>query len=49
MEMTLSDTCWSKSKIELIDEIIHLNRELRTKNDEIAMLKKRILLYKSIK
>ena len=47
--MTLSDTYGSRSKSELIEEIMHLNRELRTKNEEVAMLRKRILLYKSIK
>jgi hypothetical protein len=47
--VTLSDAYGSKSKTELIDEILRLNKELRTRNEEIAMLKKRILLYKSIK
>lgn len=47
--VTLSDTYGSKSKTELIEEIMRLNKELRTKNDEIVMLKKRLLLYKSIK
>jgi hypothetical protein len=47
--VTLSDTHYSKSKTELIEEIMRLNKELRAKNEEIAMLKKRILLYKSIK
>jgi hypothetical protein len=48
-EVTLSDTYGSKSKTELIEEIMRLNKELRNKNEEIAMLRKRILLYKSIK
>ena len=47
--MTLSDTYGSKSKTELIEEIMRLNKELRTKNEEIAMLRKRISLYKTIK
>jgi len=47
--MTLSDAYGTKSKIELIEEIMRLNKELRDKNEEIAMLRKRILLYKSIK
>jgi hypothetical protein len=49
MPVTLSDTYGSKSKTELIEEIMRLNKELRTKNEEIAMLRKRLLLYKSIK
>ena len=47
--MTLSDAYTNKSKSELVEEITRLNKELRAKNDEIAMLKKRLLLYKSIK
>jgi hypothetical protein len=47
--VTLSDAYWSKSKVELIEGIMRLNKELRAKNEEIAMLRKRILLYKSIK
>ena len=47
--MTLTDTYAGKTKTELVDEIMLLNKELRTKNAEIAMLKKRLLLYKSIK
>lgn len=47
--MTLSDTYESKSKTELIEEVMRLNKELRARNEEIAMLKKRLLLYKSIK
>jgi hypothetical protein len=49
MAVTLSDSYLGKSKTELVEEIIRLNKELRVKNEEIAMLKKRILLYKSIK
>jgi hypothetical protein len=30
-------------------EIMRLNKELRARNEEIAVLKKRLLLYKSIK
>jgi hypothetical protein len=47
--VTLSDTYRSKSKTELIEEIMRLNKEIRSKNEEIATLRKRILLYKSIK
>lgn len=47
--MTLSDAYSSKSKAELVEEIVSLNKELRAKNEEIATLKKRLLLYKSIK
>jgi hypothetical protein len=39
----------SKSKVELVEEIIRLNNELRTKNEEIAILKKKLVLYRSIK
>jgi hypothetical protein len=38
-----------KSKAELIEEIIRLNKEIKGKNEEIALLKKRLSLYKSIK
>ena len=48
--MTLSDTKYSsKSRAELIEEIVRLNKELRAKNGEVVTLKKRILLYKSVK
>lgn|GEM_PF-2825257 len=47
--MTLSDAYSSKSKSELVEEIVRLNKELRAKSEEIAMLKKRLTLYKSIK
>ena len=46
--MTLSDA-YSKSKVDLVDEITRLNKEIRAKNEEIVTLKKRLLLYKSIK
>lgn len=49
MAMTLSDAHANKTRTELIEEIVRLNKEIRSKNEEIAMLKKRILLYKSIK
>lgn len=48
MAVTLSDAHPNKSRTELVEEIMGLNKELRAKNEEIAMLKKRILLYKSI-
>jgi hypothetical protein len=47
--MTLSDTYAGKTKTELVEEIIRLNKEMRVRNEEIAMLKKRLQLYKSIK
>jgi len=47
--VTLSDAYSSKSKSELVEEIVRLNKELRAKSEEIAMLKKRLTLYKSIK
>lgn len=46
--MTLSDAYSNKSRTELVEEMMHHDKELRAKNEEIAMLKKRILLYKSI-
>jgi hypothetical protein len=49
MQVTLSDAYYSKSKTELIEEIARLNKELRAKSEEIGLLRKRILLYKSIK
>jgi hypothetical protein len=47
--VTLSDAYVGKSKAELVEEIVRLNKEIRSKNEEIALLKKRLLLYKSIK
>lgn len=47
-QVTLSDAYASKSKAELVEEIIRLSKELKSKNEEIAMLKKRLLLYKSL-
>ena len=49
--MTLSENKYysAKSKAELVEEIVRLNREVRAKNVEIETLKKRILLYKSLK
>ncbi|HEX2614526.1 MAG TPA: hypothetical protein VHL10_03470 [Nitrososphaera sp.] len=50
MALTLSESRHaSKSKAELADEIIRLKNELRSKNEEIMVLKKRLVLYKSIK
>jgi hypothetical protein len=49
MAVTLSDTYAGKSKTELVEDVMRLNKELRAKNEEIAMLKKRLMLYKSIK
>lgn len=47
--MTLSDAFSNKSRTEIVEEIMHPDKELKAKNEEIAMLKKRILLYKSMK
>ena len=49
ISVTLSDTYAGKSKTGLIEEITRLKEELRAKNEEIVMLKKRLMLYKSIK
>lgn len=49
MVVTLSDAHANKTRTELVEVILRLNRELRARNEEIATLKKRILLYKSIK
>lgn len=38
-----------KSKTELIDEIVKLKKELKGKEDEVALLKKKIALYKELK
>ena len=49
MAMTLSESGYtSKSKPELVEEIIRLNNELRDKNEEITILKKRLALYTSL-
>ena len=49
MALTLSESGHtSKSKAELVEEIIRLNNELRTKNEEITILKKRLALYTSL-
>ena len=48
--LTLSESRYaSKIKAELAEEIIRLNKGLRDKNEEILILKKRLVLYKSIK
>ncbi|MEP0824381.1 MAG: hypothetical protein HRF40_02740 [Nitrososphaera sp.] len=47
--MTLSNAYSSKSKAELVEEIVRLNKELREKSEQIEMLKKRLLIYKAIK
>lgn len=38
-----------KTRTELIEEIIRLNRELLAKNKEISVLKDRVRIYKSLK
>lgn len=47
-QVTISDVHATKSKAELMEEVMRLNKELRVKTEEIAMLKKRLLLYKSL-
>jgi hypothetical protein len=37
-----------KSKTELIDEITRLEKEVRAKNEEIATLRKKLSIYKSL-
>jgi hypothetical protein len=37
-----------KSKAELLELIVRLEEEIRSRNDEIATLKKKISLYKTI-
>ena len=37
-----------KSKAELLEVIVRLEKEIRLRNDEIATLKKKISLYKTI-
>jgi hypothetical protein len=51
LPMTLSEhqRYAGKTRSELIDEIVRLTKEVREKNDEISVLKKKIALYKSIK
>lgn len=49
MRVTLSNAYSSKSKAELVEEIVRLNKELKAKNQEIATLKKRLMIYKSLK
>ncbi len=37
------------SKTELIDEIARLTEQVRAKDDEISLLKKKLALYRSLK
>lgn len=39
----------TKTKSELIDEIIRLNKEIVEKKSEIAILKKKLAIYESLK
>lgn len=39
----------TKTKTELIEEIIRLNKELLTKKSEVAILKKKLAIYESLK
>ena len=48
--MTLAEHKYAnKSRSELIGEIVRLNSEVRTKNEEISLLKKKLALYRSLK
>lgn len=49
--MTLSEhqKYAGKTRSELIDEILRLAREVREKNDELLLLRKKLALYKSLK
>lgn len=38
-----------KSKAELMDEIAELKKDLKEKNDEIVLLKKKLSIYKDLK
>jgi hypothetical protein len=38
----------SRSKTELLDEITRLEKEVRAKNEEVAILRKKLALYKSL-
>ena len=38
-----------KTRVELIDEIARLERELKSKNAELELMKKRLEIYKSVK
>lgn len=51
MAMTLTEhqKYAGKSRSELIDEIVRLNGEVRARNEEISLLKKKLSIYKSIK
>jgi hypothetical protein len=49
MAVILSDVYASKSKTELIEDIIHLNKESGIRNEEIVILKKSLLLYRSLR
>ena len=48
--MTLSESkYWSKTKTELMEEVSRLEKQLKAKIDENALLRKRLAIYKSIK
>jgi hypothetical protein len=51
MAMTLTEhqKYADKTRSELIDEIIRLGGELRARNEEISLLKKKLSIYRSIK
>jgi hypothetical protein len=38
----------SRSKTELLDEITRPEKEVRAKNEEVAILRKKLALYKSL-
>ena len=49
MAISESKKLQEMTKSELLEEIIKLRRELHMKTDEIGTLKKRILIYRSVK
>lgn len=48
--MTLAEHKYAnKNRSELISEIVRLRNEVREKNEEISLLKKKLALYRSLK
>jgi predicted RNase H-like nuclease (RuvC/YqgF family) len=47
--MAVSGVKSDKSKPELIEEIVKLKKELKEKDGEIALLKKKLALYRDLK
>ena len=50
LDVALSYTRYAvKTRVELIDEIARLERELKSKSSELELAKKRLAIYKSVK